>query len=208
MFALTDSSILVTFGEAIDLETNRKVHALAARLAQNPLEGVIETVPGYASLVVHYDPLTRTHAEITEWLAAHLNVEGDTRPRPPRRVEVPVIYDGPDLPFVAQHCGLSVDEVIRLHSENDYTVYMMGFMPGFPYLGKLPEALHVPRLKTPRTHVPAGSVAIAGGQTGIYPQDSPGGWRLIGRTDLKLYDPQRESPFLFAPGDTVRFVPG
>jgi KipI family sensor histidine kinase inhibitor len=208
MFALTDSSILVTFGEAIDLETNRKVHALAARLAQNPLEGVIETVPGYASLVVHYDPLTRTHAEITEWLAAHLNSEGGSKPRPPRRVEVPVIYDGPDLPFVAQHCGLSLDEVIRLHSESDYTVYMMGFMPGFPYLGKLPEALHVPRLETPRTRVPAGSVAIAGGQTGIYPQDSPGGWRLIGRTDLKLYDPLRESPFLFAPGDTVRFVPG
>jgi inhibitor of KinA len=208
MFALTDSSILITFGETIDLETNRKVHALSARLAQNPLDGVLETVPGYASLVVHYDPLARTHAEITEWLAAHLNVEGQASPRPPRRVEVLVIYDGPDLPFVAQHCSMGVDEVIRLHSESDYTVFMMGFMPGFPYLGKLPEALHVPRLETPRTHVPAGSVAIAGGQTGIYPQDSPGGWRLIGRTDLKLYDPQREPPFLFAPGDIVRFVAG
>jgi KipI family sensor histidine kinase inhibitor len=208
MFALTDSSILVTLGETIDLETNRRVHALAARLAQNPLEGVMETVPGYASLTVHYDPLTRTHAEVTEWLAAHLNVEGQASPHPPRRVEVPVIYDGPDLPFVAQHCRLSVDEVIRLHSENEYLVFMMGFMPGFPYLGRLPEALHVPRLETPRTHVPAGSVAIAGGQTGIYPQDSPGGWRLIGRTDLKLYDPNREQPFLFAPGDIVRFVAG
>lgn len=208
MLPLTDSSVLVQLGDSIDPATNRRVHSLAARLAQNWLDGVIETVPGYASLVVHYDPLARTHAEITEWLAAHLNVEGQASSRPPRRVEVPVIYDGPDLPFVAQYCGLSVDEVIRLHSQSDYTVFMMGFMPGFPYLGKLPEALHVPRLETPRTHVPAGSVAIAGGQTGIYPQDSPGGWRLIGRTDLKLYDPQREPPFLFAPGDIVRFVAG
>lgn len=208
MLPLTDSSVLVQLGDSIDLATNQRVHSLAARLAQNPLDGVLETVPGYASLVVHYDPLVRAHAEITEWLAAHLNVEGQASPHPPRRVEVPVIYDGPDLPFVAQHCGLSVDEVIRLHSQSDYTVFMMGFMPGFPYLGKLPEALRVPRLETPRTHVPAGSVAIAGGQTGIYPQDSPGGWRLIGRTDLKLYDPQREPPFLFAPGDIVRFVAG
>jgi KipI family sensor histidine kinase inhibitor len=207
MFPLSDSSILIKLGEAIDPLLNRRVHALAAQLSLNPLEGVIETVPGYASLVVHYDPLARSQAEITDWLSAQLDSNIESALRAPRRVEIPVLYNGPDLAFVAKHCHLKVADVIRIHSGTDYTVYMMGFMPGFPYLGKLPESLLTPRLATPRSHVPAGSVAIAGGQTGIYPLDSPGGWQLIGHTSLALHDARREPPFLLAPGDTVRFIP-
>jgi len=113
---------------------------------------------------------------------------------------------GPDLESVASHCGLRVEDVIRIHSEKTYTVYMMGFTPGYPYMGKLDDALIMPRLETPRTHVPAGTVAIAGSQTGIYSIESPGGWNLIGWTPLKLFDPESDSPFLFAPGDEVKFV--
>ncbi len=203
---LSDSALLLRFGEAIDPAINRQVHLLATALALDPLPGIIETVPGYASLAVHYDPLALTHAQVCEWLQSRLGLTAETASRPNKTVEVPVMYDGPDLEFVAAHCLLTIDEVIRLHTSIPYTVYMMGFTPGFPYLGILPEGLRVPRLETPRPKVPAGSVALAGVQTGIYPVDSPGGWRLVGRTPLSLFDPQREPPFLFAPGDEVRFV--
>jgi KipI family sensor histidine kinase inhibitor len=207
VYSLSDSSILVSLGNAIDPEINRRVHLLAAALAFAPLPGVQETVPGYASLVVHYDPLMQTEAEIKNWLIEHINTSTQQTLRAPGKVEVPVTYNGPDLAFVAEHCRLKTGEIIRIHSGTEYTVYMMGFTPGFPYLGKLPRALSVPRLPTPRPQVQAGSVAIAGGQTGIYPINSAGGWRLIGQTSLALYDPQRSPPFLFAPGDTVRFIP-
>jgi KipI family sensor histidine kinase inhibitor len=206
MLPLTDSSILLPLGDHIDPALNRRAHDLAARLAAHPFDGVLETVPAYASLTVHYDPLVRTHAEVAEWLASHLAAETESIPNPTQIIEIPVIYDGPDLAFVAEHCKLSIPEVIHLHSAAEYTVYMMGFLPGFPYLGGLPEQLHVPRRTSPRTHVPSGSVAIAGAQAGIYPQESPGGWQLLGRTDTPLCDPQREPPFLLAPGDKVRFV--
>jgi len=208
---LSDSAILIPLGDSIDPAVNRRVHALAARLARNPLAGVSEMVPGYAALVVHYDPLTLTHAQVTEWVLAAENTSApDEAPRLARQVEIPVQYGGEfgqDLESVARICGLSVAEVIRLHSETEYTVYMMGFTPGFAYLGKLPQAIQVPRLSAPRARVRAGTVAIAGAQTGIYPIDSPGGWRLIGHTRLALFDPRRDPPFLLAPGDTLRFVP-
>ncbi len=203
---LSDSAVLLRFGEAIAPAINRQAHLLAAALALHPLPGIIETVPGYASLTVHYDPLALTHAQVCEWLEARLGLAAETASRSVKTVEVPVIYDGPDLDFVAAHCRLTIREVIRLHASTPYSVYMMGFTPGFPYLGILPEVLRVPRLETPRPKVSAGSVALAGVQTGIYPVDSPGGWRLIGRTPLSLFDPQREPPFLFAPGDEVRFL--
>jgi KipI family sensor histidine kinase inhibitor len=129
--------------------------------------------------------------------------------RKPRQVEVPVRYGGeygPDLDFVASHSGLPVEDVIRIHAERIYTIFMMGFTPGFPYMGKLHDAIITPRLPTPRTRVPAGTVAIAGSQTGIYSIDSPGGWRLIGWTPLKLFAPESDSPFLFLPGDEVKFI--
>jgi KipI family sensor histidine kinase inhibitor len=208
MFALSDSSILLSLGDSINPNTNRRVHALAAVLALDPLPGVSETVPGYASLVVHYDPLVLTYAQVADWLSAHTETTAQASTRPTKKIEIPVQYGGeygPDLDFVAAHCHLTPDEVIRLHSGTEYTVYMMGFTPGFAYLGRVPAALVTPRLETPRTLVRAGTVAIAGEQTGIYPVDSPGGWRLIGHTNLLPFDSQRESPFLFSPGDTVSF---
>jgi KipI family sensor histidine kinase inhibitor len=159
---LSDSSLILHLGEAIDPAINRRVHLLAAALALDPLPGVSETVPGYASLVVHYDPLSLTHARVADWLTAHLDLAAETAARPQKTVEVPVTYDGPDLEFIAAHCHLTPAEVIRLHTATTYTVYMMGFTPGFPYLGLLPEALQVPRLAAPRPKIPAGSVAIAG----------------------------------------------
>ncbi len=203
---LSDSAVLLRLGETIDPVINRQVRMLAAALTLDPFPGIIETVPGYASLTIHYDSLTLTHAQVCEWLESRLGLAAESASRPVKTVEVPVTYDGPDLDFVAAHCRLTIDEVIRLHTSTPYTVYMMGFTPGFPYLGILPQALRVPRLETPRPKVPAGSVALAGVQTGIYPVDSPGGWRLVGRTPLTLFDPQREPPFLFAPGDEVRFA--
>ncbi len=204
---LSDSSVLLRLGESIAPAINRRVHLLAAALSLHPLPGLRETVPGYASLTLHYDPLALTYAQVCEWLESRLNLVAETASLPSKMVEVPVAYDGPDLDFVSTYCRLTVDEVIRLHAGTVYTVYMIGFTPGFPYLGILPEALRVPRMETPRPKVPAGSVALAGVQTGIYPVESPGGWRLIGRAPLSLFDPQREPPFLFAPGDEVRFIP-
>jgi inhibitor of KinA len=206
---LGDSALLVQLGEEIDLTINRRVHALADLIHAGSLEGLTETVPGYASLLIRYDPLTLTYAAIREWVRAKLDQISDAVERQPRLIEVPTTYGGEygiDLESVAAHHHLHVEDVIRLHSEKIYAVYMMGFTPGFPYMGKLDDTIATPRLETPRTRVLAGTVAIAGAQTGIYPIDSPGGWRLIGHTSLQLFDPVSESPFLFSPGDRVRFV--
>ncbi|MFN8461057.1 MAG: 5-oxoprolinase subunit PxpB [Anaerolineales bacterium] len=214
---LGDSSALIQLGSEIDLKINRKVHALAERLAHSPINGIIETVPAYATLLVHYDPSTLSFAQIKNALQEKIVEVEESATRKPRqahperrrRVEVPVRYGGEhgvDLESVARHLHLSVEDVIRIHSETIYTVYMMGFTPGYPYLGKLDDALVMPRLETPRARVPAGTVAIAGSQTGIYSVDSPGGWHLIGWTPLKLFDPESDSPFLFSPGDEVKFI--
>lgn len=203
---LSDTSLLLTLARRVSPVENRRIHTLATRLAANPLAGVTEAVPAYASLAVHYDPLLVTAQAVRDWLLAHLDSAASQAATSPREHILPVHYNGPDLPFVAGHCGLSITEVIRLHTSTNYTVYMMGFSPGFPYLGLLPRALQTPRLATPRTHVPAGSVAIAGRQTGMYPIASPGGWQLIGQTSLPLLDATRDPPFLLAPSDTVRFV--
>lgn len=203
-----DSALLVTFADQIDLAANRRAHDLACCLREKPLRGVGEAVPGYVTLMVSFDPLEVDYA-VVEGLLKKLLDKCEDSSLDPCRIEVPVVYGGeygPDLEFVAAHNRLSADEVIRLHSGRDYPVYMMGFMPGFPYLGGLDSRITAPRLDTPRSRVPAGSVGIAGSQTGIYPFDSPGGWRLIGRTSLRLFDPSREPPFLLHPGDLVRFV--
>jgi inhibitor of KinA len=206
---LGDAALLIQIGDEIDITVNQRVHALATILDASPVEGFIETVPAYGTLLLHYDPLVLTFAKISKWVHAKLDQIENPELRKPREIHVPVRYGGEfgvDLGFVASHCGLSVDDVIELHSERTYTVYMMGFTLGFPYMGKLHDAIITPRLQTPRTRVPTGTVAIAGAQTGIYPIDSPGGWRLIGWTSLKLFDPKSESPFLFSPGDEVKFV--
>ena len=206
---LGDSALLVQLGDEIHPALNARVHALNA-LLQDPIHGILETVPAYSTLLIHYDPLTLTFDQVAHWVRDKMTQLDDSFHRAPRRLEVPVRYggaSGPDLETVAVSKGISPADVIRIHSEREYTVYMMGFTPGFPYLGTLDERLIMPRMETPRTLVKAGSVAIAGSQTGIYPLDSPGGWHLIGWTPLKLFDPASETPFLFSPGDRVRFIP-
>ena len=206
---LGDSALLVQLGDEIHPALNARVHALKA-LLHDLIHGILETVPAYSTLLIHYDPLTLTFDQVAHWVRDKMSQLDDSFHRAPRRLEVPVRYggaSGPDLETVAVSKGISHADVIRIHSEREYTVYMMGFTPGFPYLGTLDEQLIMPRMETPRTLVKAGSVAIAGSQTGIYPLDSPGGWHLIGWTPLKLFDPASETPFLFSPGDRVRFIP-
>jgi inhibitor of KinA len=207
---LGDSSALVQLGDEIDFKINQRVHALSQLIEASSINGIIETVPAYATLLVYYDPLTLSFTQIKNHLHLKTNQTEEVSNRTPRLIEVPVQYGGEkgiDLESVANHLQLKIADVIRLHSEKLYTVYMMGFTPGYPYMGKLDDALIMPRLETPRTLVPAGTVAIAGSQTGIYSIESPGGWNLIGWTPLKLFDPNSDSPFLFAPGDEVKFIP-
>jgi KipI family sensor histidine kinase inhibitor len=202
--------LVVEFGDRIDEAINRRVHLLAHVLAQDPVPGLGEAVPTYRSLLVHYDPLQLGYGDVARLVKDRLQEMEDVRLPQPRLVEVPTLYGGEfglDIAFVARHNGISVEEVIRIHSGVDYPVYMLGFTPGFPYLGGVAAAIAAPRLQTPRPRVPAGSVGIAGQQTGIYPIESPGGWRIIGRTPLVLFDPHRDRPALLAAGDRVRFLP-
>jgi inhibitor of KinA len=199
-----DRSLLVSFGAEISLETHERVLRLMGRLAAR--RGIVNLHPAYASVLVDFDPL-RTNVAQMERALREAAEEADRAPLPePRTVEVPVHYGGPDLDGVARRAGLTPEEIIALHSGAEYVVYFLGFSPGFPYLGGMPEAIAAPRLAVPRRHVPAGSVAIGGSQTGIYPVASPGGWRIIGRTPLELFRADREPPALLAMGDRVRFV--
>lgn len=205
-----DCGLLVEYGDAIDPEINRKVRAIAIALAQDMPTGVLEFIPAYRSIMVKYDPSLTTAPKLKEELLTLENRTSTIEIPPPDTMEIPVCYGGnlgPDIEFVAQTHHMSVDDVIRIHSEPYYQIYMIGFTPDFPFLGGLPESLHTPRLKTPRRVVPAGSVGIANQQTGIYPLDSPGGWQLIGRTPVKLFDPKRANPFLLKAGDKLKFRP-
>jgi inhibitor of KinA len=206
---LGDSALLVQLGDEIDIPINQRVHVLAALISVSPLNGLIETVPAYGTLLVHYDPLLLSFAQIKNYLREKLTQVHNNLSQKHKQLKVPVRYGGEhgvDLESVARHCQLQMEDVIRIHSEKIYTVFMMGFTPGFPYMGKLDDAILMPRLKTPRTRVPTGTVAIAGSQTGIYPIESPGGWQLIGWTPLQLFNPESETPFLFSPGDEVKFI--
>jgi inhibitor of KinA len=206
-----DRAVLVKFGDIIDLSINRKVHALCRAIEYVGIVGVGECVPTYASLLVYYDPL-RTSYERLVFQLKDLEPKLDefSAKIETRGIVVPTVYGGefgPDLPDMAKRHNLTEEEVIRIHSETEYAVYMIGFIEGFPYMGKIPDTIATPRLETPRLKIPAGSVGIAGNQTGIYPCESPGGWRIIGRTPLKLFDPYTEQPALFQPGDRVKFKP-
>jgi len=210
IYPLGDSALLIQLGSEIDDRINNRVLALERRLISLFPSFVRATVPAYVSLTIHYDPCQVNSEEFQTSILQQLDaVVGSDSPQG-KLIKVPVVYGGeggPDLPFVADHCGLSVAEVIRRHSQPEYRVHFIGFLPGFPYLGGMDPRLETPRLATPRTEVKAGSVGIAGGQTGIYPLDSPGGWRIIGWTPLKLFDITKELPVLLAPGDRVQFVP-
>lgn len=216
---LSEKALAVTFGPDIDPDVHGRVLDLADWLYESPFPGLLAAVPAYASLTVHLDPLRVRAAwpgavspvrAVCIWLEKQLPVIPQGVREMTEPIDIPVRYggaDGPDLGEVAARTKMEESEVVRLHSETVYMVYMIGFLPGFPYLGILPPALELPRRDTPRTRVPAGSVAIAGRQTGIYPQSSPGGWHLIGRTTVQLFDSQRKPPALLAPGKRVRFIP-
>jgi KipI family sensor histidine kinase inhibitor len=205
---LGDRGLLVELGTGIDPVVNRRVQRLHRMMVRENLAGVMETIPAYASLLVVYDPLQAAPEALKRQIAGLCEFD-DAAPREARDVrEIPVVYGGehgPDLDAVAAYHGLSSEDVVRLHCGTVYRVYMIGFTPGYPYMGELPEALDTPRRETPRTHIPKGSVAIAQRQTGIYPVVSPGGWQIIGRTPLELFDPQLETPSLLVMGDQVRF---
>jgi inhibitor of KinA len=205
-----DAALVVEFGDRIDPAINRRVRELCIAVDRARPDGVRDLVPTYRSLLVNYDPRVTTFETLRERLADIEKGLGATLSPPPRVVEIPTSYGGdfgPDLPFVAEHAGMTADEVVAIHSGADYLVYMMGFSPGFTYLGGMSERIAAPRLKTPRTAIPAGSVGIAQQQTGIYPVESPGGWQLIGRTPVRLFDPSREPPVVVEAGDYIRFVP-
>ena len=201
--------MVIEFGSEIDPEVNALVHRAAAAIERAQLDGVIELVPTYRSLMLHYDP-SQTRQDTLQQAILSLDMEETGASGGHRVVEIPTLYGeeyGPDIGFVAENAELAESEVIRIHSGADYLVYAMGFSPGFPYLGGLDPRLNTPRLKTPRTLIPAGSVGIAETQTGAYPVASPGGWQLIGRTPLKLFDPDSDPPTVINAGDRVRFVP-
>ncbi len=205
-----DRGLLVRFGEGIDRKTNQRVQRLTSALSAASISGIIEIIPAYNTVLVNYEPALISVGMCKEYaLNVDLYAETD-EPATLSIVEIPVIYGdefGPDLEFVAIHNGISSDEVIRIHSSADYTVYMLGFTPGFAYLGGMSEKIAAPRLDMPRDRVEAGSVGIANLQTGIYPIASAGGWRIIGRTPSRLFRPTEQEPFLYTVGDTIRFRP-
>ncbi len=215
IFPLSDKSITIDFGAVIDAGINTIVARLFDYFNKYPFAGYIEAVPAYASLTVFYDVIqvrnayphaNTAYAIIEDYLATALMNLETTETEEPGLIEIPVVYDGEDLAIVATHNQLSIEDVIEIHTAATYRVYMMGFLPGFAYLGGMDERIATPRKSTPRTKVPAGSVGIAGKQTGIYPLESPGGWQLIGRTSLPLFDMYAENPALLKAGDLVRFV--
>ena len=206
-----DSSLCAEFGNEISKEINAQIRAFNILLKESGIAGIVETIPTYRSLLIQYDPGIISYKSL-EGKLKKLLARLDSVEIPPSEVlEVPVLYGGeemgPDLKFVAENAKMSEEEVIKLHSEPEYLIYMLGFTPGFTSLGGLNDAIETPRLKTPRVKIPAGSVGIAGKQTGVYPIDSPGGWQLIGRTPLKMYDADREKPILPEAGQYIKFVP-
>jgi inhibitor of KinA len=195
----SDSALYVCFGEEISRAAQMQVAGMLRSLEARPFRGLRNLHPAYVSVLICFDPLVVGHAEVEREVRGR---EGEAVAPPTRTVEIPVRYDGPDLRDVAELCGMPESEVVARHSGADYLVYFVGFVPGFAYLGGLPKSLEVPRLASPRKRVAAGSVGIAGNQTGVYPMETPGGWRLIGRTERKMFDARS----LLETGDHVRFV--
>lgn len=203
-----DRAVLVTLGSEISPGIAARIHSLGTALRSVP--GVEACVPAYASLLILFEPAMISRAALTRHIRQALAQPVDDVHAAPAVYYVPVCYGGSfgeDLPYVARRAGLSEEEVISLHSSPDYLIYMMGFLPGFAYLGGLDPQLHTPRLDVPKALIPAGSVGIGGSQTGLYPLDSPGGWHIIGRSPIRPYDPARQEPFLYQAGSYLHFVP-
>lgn len=203
-----DGAILVEYGDRIDRDLNARVMALDVTVNAMEIDGVLETMPSFRSLMIRFDPLTTDHAVLTETVMPQV-LAAEAGARTGRSWSLPVCYDTDfalDLEEVAQRTGLTCDEVIRLHAETELHVYMIGFLPGHPYLGDLPDVLNIPRRANPRTRVPRGSIGIAIGMSVIYPVESPGGWSIIGRTPVPLFSFSSQNPSLFAPGDRIRIA--
>lgn len=204
-----DKAFFIEFGNAIAPELSRRVRRLLLTIQNAKIPGVTETVPAYRSLLIYYDPLETSPIELRNRLETlEQSAEDNEFPRP-TVTEIPTVYGneyGPDLEFVAKHNGLSPEEVVGIHTSTVYLIYMLGFIPGFAYLGGMSSRIATPRLRTPRSRTPGGSVGIAGSQTGIYPTESPGGWQLIGRTPIELFHPHKEPPALLQTGNHVIFV--
>ena len=205
-----DCALTVAFAQEIREDTNRKIRYLAEKLQKAGIHGLLETVPTDCSLTVYYEPLVLTRKKLEHQVLRFLSVYRPDTAGKKRVFEIPVCYEGkfaPDMEDVCHLTGLSREQVVELHSGVDYLIYMLGFLPGFPYLGGIDPRLEAPRLDSPRTRIPPGAVGIGGKQTGIYPLASPGGWRLIGRTPAAIYDPNREKPIVYEAGDYIRFCP-
>lgn len=204
-----DTALIVDYGDRIDATLNERVLTLAQMVTALALPGIIEVQPTFRSLMIHFDPLTVDPQALEDQLWSIADA-ADAQPVAARHWRVPVCYEGafaPDLEDVAAAAGIEPSAVVRLHTETEYRVYMLGFLPGYPYMGDLPAALHLPRRRDPRVRVPAGSVAIAMAMTAVYPLESPGGWHLIGSCPWPLFDLAWSPPAVFAPGDRVRFEP-
>jgi inhibitor of KinA len=205
-----DRALLVELGDGISPLVNKQVRELFLAIERHEIEGVIELVPAYRSLLVTYDPLKITLPALQDLINHLKETMNRTQIPDPRTLKVPVVYGGeygPDLEWVTRYHQITLEEAIKLHTASTYQVYMIGFTPGFAYMGELPDTIATPRKETPRTTVPRGSVGIAQNQTGIYPVESPGGWQIIGRTPLKLFDPAKWPPTPLEMGDLVKFFP-
>jgi len=203
-----DRAFLIELGDGISPQINQKVRALFIGLENRSLRGIKELVPGYRSLMVVYDPLACSLSSLKSQIITIWYALDEAQLPIPRTVEIPVVYGdeyGPDLEWVAEYLKVKPEDVIRLHTQPIYQVYMIGFMPGYPYMGEVSDALVTPRRNTPRTQVPRGSVGIAQKQTGIYPVTSPGGFQIIGRTPVCLFDPKENPPSFLQMGDRVKF---
>lgn len=210
LYPVGDQALKVVFENKIDQVIHEKVKALDESLLLKKVAGIQETIPAFRTLTVLYDATKTDYSALSNALHSLLSESEPLSVKPKRIIEIPVCYDahfGIDLKDVAEHSGLSVEEVVKLHSERDYLIYMLGFLPGFAYLGGMNSLLNISRLDNPRLEIKEGAVGIAGNQTGIYPMNSPGGWRIIGSTPVSLFDPKRNNPFLYESGDYIRFKP-
>ena len=205
-----DSALVIEFGNEISVDINKKIRKMMDDIKKENIDGIVELVPTYCSLLINYDVLKIDYNTLVEKLKTFLNNNLETAEgEEVTLIEIPTLYNdevGPDLSYVAEHNKISKEEVIKIHTGTDYLVYMLGFMPGFTYLGGMSEKIATPRLESPRLQIYPGSVGIAGKQTGMYPSMSPGGWRIIGRTPLKLYNPDSDTPVYISSGDYVRYV--